>query len=141
MTTTLEKQKEEIRAACIASNPEIVELKFGCDIRFALTEGGGSLATVLFRYDGDYVTASYAKFHNNKAGMVSRHLNKIEIIGRPIRLSDVLLALKEYTDASDTGKRINTERIVKRWNLRTDDLEAQSSETLSFIHSLICPKQ
>ncbi|MBM7488095.1 hypothetical protein ACVWWI_006354 [Bradyrhizobium sp. USDA 3686] len=136
------EQIEAVRAACIKATPEIVELKFGCDIRFALTDGGGSLATVLFSYDGDYVTASYAKFHENKAGTVSRHLNKIEIIGRPIRLADVLLAMGKpvkYMTPSGLIGTIHKDvvRVISLWNLRTDGLEQQSDQTIAFISSLL----
>ena len=53
------------------------------------------------------------------------------IIGRPIRLADVLGTV--YPD-----EITNTHlAIVARWNLKQDDLTLQSQETIDFLYSLL----
>ena len=56
---------------------------------------------------------------------------------RPIRLADVLLAMREVKRYSLTVLTLLTIADNRRWNLRADDLEHQSDETISFIHSLL----
>lgn len=56
-----------------------------------------------------------------------------EIEIRPVRLADVLLATSESNRVFD----ITALEIVRLWNLRTDDLEKQSEETLSFIGNVL----
>ena len=79
-----------------------------------------------------------------------------------IRLADVLLACEavkpEYLCIDSRGvlyhdylfeppqavpnpqKRQRRSRVHGVWNLRQDDLELQSPETISFLHSLLCSK-
>jgi hypothetical protein len=57
---------------------------------------------------------------------------------RPIRLADVLLAVENGRSAEMTEEKIRILRyIASIWNLRTDDLEQQSDETVEFISSLL----
>lgn len=68
-----------------------------------------------------------------------------EIIGRPIRLADVLFAIgrSEYPylfQVSSLGAISCNGRVPIQpdyWDLRKDDLTAQSDETLSFLASLL----
>src|SRR5258705_13958825 len=86
-----------IRAACIAANPEIVELKFG-----ALVEVEGALPE---RVASDPFPRPYAiqdmVFRTSDTGEEWRGSEVINIIGRPIRLADVLAVLSK---ASPTPK-------------------------------------
>lgn len=70
------------------------------------------------------------------------------VIGRPIRLSDVLLAIYSFRDERNEKVPSTTERYNKNrdedelliwqyWNLRKDDLTQQSLETLQFIADLL----
>ena len=66
---------------------------------------------------------------------------------RPIRLADVLVAILEktreegeswyYVDKYGAFGRMSKMHTYVSWNLRTDDLEQQSDETISFIASLV----
>lgn len=63
---------------------------------------------------------------------------------REIRLADVLLAVKGSEVYSALfpldgylWSEMDSGKTVKFWNLRTDDLEQQSDETIAFIHSLL----
>lgn len=68
---------------------------------------------------------------------------EIEITDRPIRLADVLLALPDdsFGWGGISRKYLFFNSDASRsaeWNLRTDDLTAQTDECIAFIHSLIC---
>lgn len=53
---------------------------------------------------------------------------------RPIRLSDVLLAIQE----SGNGKAISYFLVADgNWNLRKDSLDEQTNETISFLADLL----
>ena len=57
---------------------------------------------------------------------------------RPIRLADVLLAIetaaKKRVDENE-GEMAHVS--VHLWNLRADDLQQQSEETINFLHELL----
>lgn len=60
---------------------------------------------------------------------------------RAIRLADVLLAKAtrdEHGQQTLEELAFECHRVCLSWNLRTDDLTAQSDECIAFIHSLIC---
>lgn len=129
-----------IREKCTAANPEILRLKFGCfvvakgELRMITQECiGGFKALTIIEDEGDMVYAYPETFYQK---------DEMRIVGRPIRLADVLLALR----AAGT---LNFKVIVKKdsiwedhgikelWNLRADDLEQQSEETISFLYELL----
>jgi hypothetical protein len=86
---------EYIKQKCIEANPEIMELKFGCDIKVNLTNGGGVEATFVGFRNPDIIYFSWAKFHKNKESVQTELLNRIKVMGRPIQLADVLMAIGE----------------------------------------------
>lgn len=139
---------EKIRKACISANPEILALKFGCKLQHKdysdtihiflnIKECGWMQAIQLFN---DFV--------------VDIKLDKYKVIGRPIQLADVLLALDKSPDikavVSDKGhfrvldNCLYGQKIVKAgkgqiacdWNLKKP-LEEQSKETIDFIAGLL----
>lgn len=129
-----------IRAKCIEANPSILDLVFGCEI---------NVSNDLGEYVGEFLNAHYIQF---KKYPVPQILNKnecpnFEIIGRPIRLADVLSAIKQGTSyAVDArGEFVKFENdddyedLGVKWNLRNDDLTKQSPETINFIYNLLLP--
>lgn len=144
-------QIEKIRKACIKANPGIVELKFGCVIKsHNIHELPPVCDPIVMKTDnGRYVVSS------KQYGVVGDYAEKdFEIIGRPIRVADVLVALKGYGHYISIGWSIRegygcwyvyedeTGGFVAKaeqmaWNLREDDLERQSEECLDFIASLL----
>jgi hypothetical protein len=122
----MNKNLHFIREKCIAANPEIVELKFGCE--FENVKTGARFIIPTNGYPND----------NHK------------ILGRPIRLADVLLAIENangnielatYGEPLHIGHYEKPERegyySKAYWNLRADDLEKQSEETISFLYELL----
>lgn len=66
----------------------------------------------------------------------------LELKERPIRLADVLLAMERFAPnvmlihTSGTFY-VSNHRQESAWNLSTDDLEAQSPETIEFIGKVL----
>src|ERR1035441_5558865 len=89
----MNKTLKAIRKTCIAANREIVELKFGCRVK----DDDGEIWTAT-----SYPDPAGAIFAENIAKELSTILSRSEythVIGRPIRLADVLLAIgKTYQD-------------------------------------------
>lgn len=160
------QKREAIRKACIAANPEIVELKLGCLIRPKNEEGLVNLYKFewgdekgehdhfpleVIHYTPDSETYEEREliegelvvgFFDPFEGYVVRQDTRdwlamddmkedVEILGRPIRLADVLL-----TGADGFGAK-NVLDLTIYWNLRKDSLEDQSEETIDFIYQLL----
>lgn len=136
---------EQIREACIKANPEILKLEFGCVVQMegVLTPEAiiGTLvneADIVYKID----TATY---HNTSLKMIK------EILGRPIRLADVLLAINHHSwiHDIDVPKVLNLRSdapyqalllvgtLIDKWEKSKDDLTLQSEETIDFIHSVL----
>lgn len=137
---------ETIRVACIKADPSILDLEFGCEVKLKRnlhTRFKGERGMIAGTPEG-YAIA----FENGHLMMTEDGEDDIEVLGRPIRLADVLLAigsteygidatghfLKDFCEKSawdDKGE------IPFKWNLKQDDLEKQSKECLAFIASLL----
>jgi hypothetical protein len=127
-----------IRGKCIEANPEILALKFGCEV----IGPKGEIYTSTSFPDPDG-----AIFADNLKDETATLLSASEydtILGRPIRLADVLLALEK---ASDERHSIRAEKdgwffaiaqnVIGMYNLQTDDLREQSEETIKFLYELL----
>lgn len=70
---------------------------------------------------------------------IQANLNGFQFgVPRPIRLSDVLLAIKSKVPALDgMADEYATLDCVKMWNLALDDLTLQSEPTINFLYELI----
>lgn len=145
---------ETIRTACIKANPEIVELKFGCEVLWNMSANefrGNSLrkSFVLDRIGG--VIYLFTEGWSHTDNLTSRTATVLEddlkIIGRRIRLNDILLAIaksgKFYEGASGQTVNefifsdINPNPTVIVWNLLKDDVSLQTPETQEFIYNLL----
>jgi hypothetical protein len=118
-----------IREKCIAANPEIVELKFGCVIRTKKYrwESTEEIVTAVYPDEIDEVELAFREKH-------IKHEDITEVLGRPIRLADVCWAM--FTQKS-LGPGEYADLAVIYWNLRADDLEKQSEETINFLYELL----
>lgn len=160
MSTTKEQQIAAIRAACIKANPEIVELTFGCNITLvdkSTWPDGLRHEVRILSVDGPLIVG----LCEDNQTVYYNELEKLEdyktsIIGRSIRLADVLLALSnkwpepsryqiwldselfEEPSLLLTASHRKKESDILVWNLLKDDLTLQSDEFISFFHSLIC---
>ncbi len=140
---------EQIRKKCIEANPEIVELKFGCEV-----EGG-----FIYSWTNGVLVWLISQLGKGTQMQIPKEdFVKYKIIGRPIRIADVLLAIQENVEHYNEdiivlvdgfiGFRPSEDRkyhdaILKgnsgcNWNLKDDNLDNQSKETINFIHNLLC---
>lgn len=131
---------ETIRQACIEANPEIVELKFGCEV-FVERWGHSAMMCAFEGLPELSGETSMTLHHKGKLHYVGSS-SKGKIIGRTIRLADVLLALQR----GSTNKRFifitlggidGLMDLILLWNLKDDNLDHQSPETIDFIHKLL----
>jgi hypothetical protein len=133
----MNEKLEAIRQACIKANPEIVELKFGCQLsllgrRYAVF---GQCLNVW-----QIVSIERDLFHSTSLPNGADTFGVNAIYGRPIRLSDVLLAMNVqlFKDSWDLPVLdYDGSKIIALWNLRKDDLTQQSPETIDFLYDLL----
>jgi len=129
---TKQQKSEVIRAACVKANPEIVELKFGCAYRVK-----NKPSPLPYVVNGEAILQTIKNLD-------------LQIIGRPVRLADVLLAINEKKKdwyAFDCAgylliREFGTSAFElagepSPWNLRSDDLTLQSDDTINFLYELV----
>jgi len=124
-TMTTQDKINAIREACISVNPEIVELKFGCKVRFGRWGDSNRIYTVVSRHEDKVFCVRDGKKSVDRITLTDDEI----ILGRPIRLADVLLAMDE---------RIPIMKTVLYWNLCADDLNLQEEATINVIHNVLC---
>ncbi len=132
---------ETIREACIKANPSIKDLVFGC----VVVNEVGEQERVLWSIDSWKKGGKDVQLDGTAVHIHESELK--EIIGRPIRLADVLLAIeKKYKDkyrVTSQGVFENYNPLLQRhvvnetWNLLKDDLTQQSDETIDFLFELL----
>lgn len=128
----MDKQQkiEDIRKVVIEANPSILDLVFGCEIVSLETR-------MIFMGKGVYWNSYLGTTFVDMGSLVID-----EIIGREIRLSDVLLAIKNSNIRvmCDVGIFVlpngNWQTDIQ-WNLHYDSLSSQSDETISFLWDLL----
>ena len=118
---------EAIKKKCIEANPSIMDLVFGCEVKWLHRKG--IIARTFTEHGWRMVQVN---LYNKKPNTVSLRIEALEILGRDIRLADVLLAM---------GAKENWEDLIRgknSWNLKNDSLDQQSPETIAFLYQLLC---
>ncbi len=148
MTKTRQEQIEFIRGKCVDANESIKDLVFGCEVVHA----GIHFMVVGTFPTGEPITVKKEGVYNpSKPPGVSMEVfqdGRTEIIGRDIRLADVLHCLRARYDSitDELGFLLDDEKeewresiieISLRWNLLKDNLEDQSDDTVLFIFNLL----
>ncbi len=118
-----------IREKCIEANPEIVELKFGCEVKIIRS---GVRAILISPSEIDLVAWNLFVPSNPFVDYIENEAT-FKIIGRPIRLADVLLAysFRERFNATTWGS------LAGKWSLIGNNLNNQSKETIDFIYDIL----
>lgn len=161
---TRDEKIAAIRAACVEANPAILKLDFGCLVRVGrITRGsfshcvlpGEGLHRDTFICVGRCRPPTESKLifqhqigfcHVDETEVAKFH----EIIGHPIRIADVLLALQrqiqmvyvdrwgvmEYYPMGQDRKR----SVAVQWNLHRDSLDEQDDPCIDFLADLLPPK-
>lgn len=165
---TREEKLAHIRSECIRANPEIKELKNGCLINIWWMD------KIEDRPNDPDETCEFTDRTMRDNGMGFRGIQiiednvcgEVEIIGRPIRLADVLLAIRKkvpYEDSYmvmldgafcteegdgmetmvrpifklvDVGKERRQSKPVI-WNLLKDDTNLQDDPTVDFLFDIL----
>lgn len=154
------KKYQALKSKIIKANPEIVDLKFGCEIK-GFSEALGR--TFFLEKGKDNSSEWIAVYPENgiKGNLLERPIYSIsasfpakieyEILGRPIRLADVLLAMQKLEDDDDDRnwvvnrfgeflkdrEDIPAVDVGMTWNLKKDDLDLQTDETKQFLINLL----
>ena len=132
-----------IRERCIEANPDIKKLEFGCEVKYRNQE-----ETYRFIMENPLVcvqcvctTGVHIEGLSDKSPQSfckHRFEEWFEIIGRPIRLADVLNLPDSFTDKySNKENKELLWKLCTNWNLLQDDLTLQSQETIDFLYSLL----
>lgn len=128
--TPYDQLKKKIQEA----NPEIMELKFGCEVE----DFSGVWKVIKIAHNGVLAW--------NGAGV--HYIYKYKILGRPIRLADVLLAMDAKSNTPEglhfpEENQVQTPAlyiigdVINRWNLKDDNLDNQSQECKDFLINLL----
>lgn len=147
---TNQEKLDFIREKCIEANPSITELKFGCEIK------QGTI--ISSAYSPEWKCKCYVvllDWGSNNQRLVPMG-EAMEIIGRPIRLADVLLAFGYVNSQEAEGVDfwVDSAGIVNGlvgdfhngegqiyWNLKDDNLSHQFPETIDFLYQFLGGKE
>lgn len=126
-----------IKDACIKANPNILKLEFGCFVQDKATEEILPVAMPHSWARGVAVVMT-------KNELIHWEGDDYRILGRPIRLADVLFTLSQIGNVTrGANYLVNIVQsgddvwIDVRWNLRDDILDHQSPETIQFLAELL----
>lgn len=144
-----------IREKCIVANRDITKLEFGCEVvaESSLVKNSYWHAVLIAPNMGIghwTCRAWQDAFPNIEKLQTFKEKNFKQILGRPIRLADVIhtIMCNHETDNinlfADIGE-IEFDDIWRKktakWNLLKDDLRLQSEETRSFLAGLLADKK
>ena len=130
-----------IREKVIEANPEIVELKFGCEVEYEKKP----FRMIYFGVVTTIHKSSICVLHNRLIpDFIVKERDIRKIIGRPITLADVLLAIKtgiyireDGSIYSDEGVPLDLHYTGVSWNLKDNNLNNQSEECIDFLYELL----
>jgi len=134
-----EQQLAFIRQECVEANPEIVALKFGCEV----TNKAGHRVRIYAAHGNSIRTLDLDSGQGIKEQTT---VSLREVHGRPIRLADVLLAVPHLKPRdhrnivrgqAESAGNVGFVTVVCEWNLRKDDLTEQSDECVAFLYELL----
>jgi hypothetical protein len=152
---------QELKKKIQEANPEIMKIKFGCKLKLHWISGWSEETVIEALGDDDTDDLDKMVTLIDDAGNVEegKDLSQLnfEIIGRPIRLADVLLALEKLNGDSigidaegffvsrkwDEGIGLSSKwneqgtHRMYRWNLKDDNLDNQSNECKEFLMSIL----
>lgn len=126
---------KELKEAIIKANPEIVELKFGCIVEIECKKE--TVVGRMFReLNGgiDLISTSGVAYTTNPKNKKTPQLTKI--IGRPITLADVLIAL----ELIEPPPYMAGANIALKWDKHKNSLDNQADITISTLHKLLVGK-
>jgi hypothetical protein len=140
---------EQLKKIIQVANPEIMELKFGCEVEIP-TSGEANYKRYKAMVEHARLDEVIAVDLDTFGQWTLRQGRDYKILGRPIRLADVLLALEKskslYYAFDGKGYLLtrsygtddfNLSGLPFLWNLHDDNLDHQSEETKQFLIYLL----
>lgn len=128
-----------VKDKIIEAVPEIMELKFGCEILHKPSQKTFLYHSTTDKKDSYNLIADQPIFGSDWP------ITDLEILGRPIQLADVILAIQEkpyvvFVTLTKEGDLIvsfmEATPVHLAWNL-SKDLSGQSPETIDFLYNLL----
>ncbi len=139
-----DEQYQELKSIIHKAVPGILELKFGCEVEVLFDDSDfyGKVKPEWIRRPIYKVSEKKAvvyivdpPFPNNAIDVSDKNLKEeFRILGRPIRLSDVLYAISK---GSRFPMMHQEDFVAKFWNLLDDNLDHQSEECKQFLYDLL----
>lgn len=132
---------QEVRAKIIEAVPEIVELKFGCEI-----DSQGKANKLLYVGHSNHQHAVHAILKDKSTAMLMvDEVFTSTIIGRPVTLADVLMAIDYvrpvkqcwYVRYDGIFFDSRDEKWSVNWNLALP-FDEQKPEVIEFLHKILC---
>lgn len=135
---------EQLKKVIQEANSEIMELKLGCEIE--TDEGGKGTITYCFENHPFLFSFHWIDVEGDRRVAYNIVKRNNTILGRPIRLADVLLAIPdragEQISCNQNGVFMKgKECLWAKWNCLNDNLEYQSDECKQFLIQLLTPNQ
>lgn len=152
MNKTQEEKIAEIRKACVAANGDIMKLQFGCEVEIKegvevpSWPGATQKATLIAPFKAKIICNYYygdLEYLFAAKDECSFDLNQVKyaVLGRPIRLADVVLALEfKLMGKFKTVSFAQAQPILETcmmWLKGKDNLRDQSPECIDFLYSLL----
>lgn len=138
---TPQQQLAFIKSKCIEAVPSILDLKFGCEVKkgYRMFQNSTGYVCGVDRSD-IYVRYGVPSVEEDTALFQRWDIKPEEIIGRPIQLSDVLLAIKEIIPKMKPyGFKTYKDdmiHVMLNWNLLLP-LDGQSEQVWTFLYELL----
>lgn len=131
---------DPIKAKIVELCPDIMELKFGCEVKEHASTGDEQIYRILQKHGNFYQTQ--AKFREDCGVATFGENAGFRVLGSSITLSVVLRAIgidDKTTGTMDKWRESAAMAldILARWNLTKDNYDDQTEETKKFIGSLL----
>ena len=142
MTLTHEQKLSAVVKAVQEAVPEIMELKFGCNLAREL-HGKSFYMTYIGQNNGQHALL----LKDNEMLFVDRIEKEVIVLGRPITLEDILRTYQHHFNVFANMEVIDQVKIAKEgfkdiagwWQLGVP-LHNQSERCISHLYSAICEK-
>lgn len=133
--TPYDQLKKKIQEAV----PSIMALEFGCWVEF---RNGTKDIFIEKAFTNHFIGGEQIGFYFvHNAPRTQQDMKFIKILGRPIRLADVLVAIPHWVSVDNDGSFRKGNQLsssfLGQWNLLDDNLDHQSEETKQFLISLL----
>jgi hypothetical protein len=131
---------QKVREKIIEAVPEIMELKFGCRVSGIIAKYTSFPKEIIGTYIGK-VPNHELLIADEDNTLRYIYPKDLKILGRDIRLADVLRTLRKIWVEDNLKKSWNDTMslLILNYNLEKDNLGDQNEETISFLYFIFYP--